>query len=95
MGLLLFVQGVSWLPGESCSKDGFHAVQDDFGFGLAVAVLVYATIVRIVLAPSTMQSLGDRNWYLHSFLKWLPEFRIEAGEAREGAPAVGGDDYDT
>ena len=92
MGLLRFVQGVSWLPGESCSKDGFRAVQDDFGFGLAVAVLVYATIVRIVLAPSTMQSLGDRNWYLHSFLKWLPEFRIEAGEAREGAPAVGGDD---
>ena len=63
-----------------------------FGFGLAVAVLVDATIVRTVLVPSTMQLPGDRNWYLHSFLKWLPEFRIEAGEAREGAPAVGGDD---
>ena len=63
-----------------------------FGFGLAVAVLVDATIVRTVLVPSTMQLPGDRNWYLHSFLKWLPEFRIEAGEAREGAPGVGGDD---
>ncbi len=63
-----------------------------FGFGLAVAVLVDATIVCTVFVPSTMQLLGDRNWYLPSFLKWLPEFRIEAGEAREGAPAVGGDD---
>ena len=63
-----------------------------FGFGLAVAVLVDATIVCTVFVPSTMQLLGDRNWYLPSFLKWLPEFRIEAAEAREGAPAVGGDD---
>ncbi len=63
-----------------------------FGFGLAVAVLVDATIVCTVFVPSTMQLLGDRNWYLPSFLKWLPEFHIEAGEAREGAPAVGGDD---
>ena len=82
--------------------DAFRSVQatvyvgcasaNDIDFGLAVAVLVDATIVRTVLGPSTMQLLRDRNWYLHSFLKWLPEFRIEAGEAREGAPAVGGDD---
>ena len=64
-----------------------------FGFGLAVAVLVDATIVRTVLVPSTMQLLGDRNWYLPSFLKWLPEFRIEAGSSvPQEAPAVGGDD---
>jgi RND superfamily putative drug exporter len=63
-----------------------------FGFGLAVTVLADATIVRTVLVPSTMQLLGDRNWYLPNFLKWLPEFRIEAGEAAEGASAVGGDD---
>jgi RND superfamily putative drug exporter len=63
-----------------------------FGFGLAVAVLVDATIVCTVFVPSTMQLLGDRNWYLPSFLKWLPEFRIEAAEAAEGDPAVGGDD---
>ena len=63
-----------------------------FGFGLAVAVLVDATIVCTVFVPSTMQLLGDRNWYLPSFVKWLPEFRIEAAEAAEGDPAVGGDD---
>jgi hypothetical protein len=34
LGLLLFVQGVSSLPDESRSKDGLHALQDDFGFGL-------------------------------------------------------------
>ena len=64
-----------------------------FGFGLAVAVLIDATIVRTVLVPSTMQLLGHRNWYLPSFLNWLPEFRIEAGhDTVEEAPAVGGDD---
>ena len=63
-----------------------------FGFGLAVAVLVDATIVRTVLVPATMQLLGDRNWYLPSFLRGLPEFRIEAGSGIvEEAPAVGGD----
>jgi len=63
-----------------------------FGFGLAVAVLVDATIVRTVLGPSTMQLPGDRNWSLHSFLKGLPDSRLGAGEAGEGAPAVSGDD---
>ena len=63
-----------------------------FGFGLAVAVLVDATIVRTVLVPATMQLQGDRNWYLPSFLRGLPEFRIEAGSGIvEEAPAVGGD----
>ena len=60
-----------------------------FGFGLAVAVLVDATIVRTVLVPSTMQLLGHRNWYLPRFLSWLPEFRIEGGpEPVEEATAV-------
>jgi RND superfamily putative drug exporter len=39
-----------------------------FGFGMAVAVLVDATIVRLVLVPATMELLGDRNWWLP---KWL------------------------
>ena len=64
-----------------------------FGFGLAVAVLVDATIVRTVLVPSTMQLLGHRNWYLPRFLNWLPEFRIEAGgQTVEEAAVAGGDD---
>ena len=63
-----------------------------FGFGLAVAVLVDATLVRTVLVPATMKILGDWNWYLPSFLNWLPEFRIEGGASRSEVPASGGDD---
>jgi len=47
------------------------------GFGLAVAVALDATIVRTVLVPATMKLLGDRNWYLPSWLEWLPEVHIE------------------
>ena len=43
------------------------------GVGLAVAVLIDATIVRAVLLPATMKLLGDWNWYLPSWLGWLPE----------------------
>jgi RND superfamily putative drug exporter len=51
------------------------------GFGLGVAVLIDATIVRSVLVPSVMSVIGDRNWYLPSWLSWLPDLRIE-GESR-------------
>jgi RND superfamily putative drug exporter len=47
------------------------------GFGLAVAVLLDATIVRSVLVPSAMMLLGDRNWWLPGWLGWLPDLRIE------------------
>ena len=47
------------------------------GFGLAVAVLIDATIVRSVLVPATMKLLGDRNWYLPSWLSWLPDMSLE------------------
>ena len=49
-----------------------------FGVGLAVAVLIHATIVRAVLLPATMTLLGDWNWYLPRSLDWLP--RIGIGE---------------
>ncbi|MEU9790862.1 MMPL family transporter [Streptomyces sparsogenes] len=42
------------------------------GVGLAVAVLVDATLVRMVLLPSVMALLGERNWYLPKALAWLP-----------------------
>ena len=48
------------------------------GFGLAVAVLVDATIVRAVLVPASMRLLGKWNWYLPTFLGWLPDLRVEA-----------------
>ena len=64
-----------------------------FGFGLAVAILIDATIVRSVLVPSTMKILGDRNWYLPSFLHWLPDLRVEGGaSAPEPAAAPAGAD---
>jgi putative drug exporter of the RND superfamily len=50
------------------------------GFGLAVAVLIDATIVRSVLVPATMKLLGDRNWYLPRWLQWLPDVKVEGPE---------------
>jgi RND superfamily putative drug exporter len=44
-----------------------------FGVGLAVAILVDATIVRGVLLPSVMKLLGDWNWYLPRWMRWLPQ----------------------
>ena len=57
------------------------------GFGLAVAVALDATIVRSVLVPATMKLLGNRNWYLPSWLGWLPDVHIEGVASPEVAPA--------
>jgi RND superfamily putative drug exporter len=52
-----------------------------FGFGLAVAVFIDATIVRMVLVPATMTLLGDANWWLPEWLdRVLPALDVE-GEA--------------
>ena len=56
------------------------------GLGLAVAVFLDATVVRMVLVPSAMELLGDRNWYLPSWLEWLPDLRVE-GSGAEPAPS--------
>jgi putative drug exporter of the RND superfamily len=56
------------------------------GFGLAVAVLIDATLVRSVLVPAAMTLLGRWNWYLPSWLGWLPQLRIE-GAAPTPTPA--------
>jgi RND superfamily putative drug exporter len=45
----------------------------EMGVGLAVAVLIDATIVRGVLLPASMKVLGEWNWYLPKWLEWLPE----------------------
>ena len=47
------------------------------GIGLATAILIDATIVRAVLLPASMTLLGDRNWYLPSWLRWLPHLEHE------------------
>jgi uncharacterized membrane protein YdfJ with MMPL/SSD domain len=55
------------------------------GIGLAVAVLLDATLVRGVLLPATMKLLGDWNWYLPRWLEWLPH--VGPGDGR-GLPPV-------
>jgi RND superfamily putative drug exporter len=56
----------------------------EMGIGLATAVLLDATIVRGVLLPATMKLLGDWNWYLPSWLRWLPNLEHSV----EPAPAT-------
>jgi uncharacterized membrane protein YdfJ with MMPL/SSD domain len=51
----------------------------EFGVGLAAAVLIDATIVRGVLLPASMKLLGEWNWYLPSWLAWLPRLEQDAG----------------
>ena len=47
------------------------------GVGLAVAILIDATIVRGILLPASMKLLGERNWYLPKKLGWLPKLHHE------------------
>ncbi|MGE3858339.1 MAG: MMPL family transporter, partial [Dehalococcoidia bacterium] len=56
---------------------GDLAMMQQMGVGLAVAVFLDATIVRVVLVPATMKLLGDVNWYLPPWLGWLPDLRVE------------------
>ena len=56
------------------------------GFGVAVALLIDATIIRSVLLPATMRLFGRWNWYLPSWLEWLPRIQIEAGRREEAVP---------
>jgi RND superfamily putative drug exporter len=57
------------------------------GFGLAVAVFVDATIVRTIIVPASMRLLGNANWYLPSWLSWLPRVRVEGTGGRSAADA--------
>jgi putative drug exporter of the RND superfamily len=47
------------------------------GFGVAVSLLIDATIIRSVVLPATMKLLGEWNWYLPKWLEWLPDFHVE------------------
>jgi RND superfamily putative drug exporter len=61
------------------------------GFGLGVAVLLDATIVRSVLVPSIMALLGDRNWYMPRWLGWLPDLRVEGESTPVGSEGAAAD----
>jgi RND superfamily putative drug exporter len=56
------------------------------GFGVAVALFIDATIIRSVVVPATMTLLGRWNWYLPSWLGWLPDVHVE-GHEEEPVPA--------
>jgi RND superfamily putative drug exporter len=58
----------------------------EMGIGLAAAILIDATIVRAVLLPATMKLLGKWNWYLPTWLEWLPS--LEHERSPEPAPAA-------
>ncbi|HSH33141.1 MAG TPA: MMPL family transporter, partial [Actinomycetota bacterium] len=55
----------------------------ELGLGLAAAVLIDATIIRGILLPASMKLLGDWNWYLPSWLEWLPRIGDEGGAPRQ------------
>ena len=61
-----------------------------FGIGLAAAIFLDATLVRMVLVPAVMQILGDRNWWIPNWLeKTLPSLDVERVAAAEGAALAG------
>jgi uncharacterized membrane protein YdfJ with MMPL/SSD domain len=59
----------------------------EMGVGLAVAILIDATIIRGVLLPASMKVLGDRNWWLPKSLGWLPRIEHGPGERVASEPA--------
>jgi putative drug exporter of the RND superfamily len=70
---------------------GFAAGQlvmfQQMGFGVAIALLVDATLIRMVVVPAAMTLLGRWNWYLPSWLSWLPELHVE-GDPEPDPPDI-------
>jgi putative drug exporter of the RND superfamily len=63
---------------------GHDVMAKMFGIGLAAAVLIDATVIRMVLVPATMELLGDRNWWLPGWLdRLLPNIRVEGHEVSD------------
>jgi RND superfamily putative drug exporter len=57
-----------------------------FGLGMAAAIFIDATIIRMIIVPSTMELLGKANWWLPGWMQRLPEIQLE--EASLPRPAV-------
>jgi RND superfamily putative drug exporter len=77
--IMVFVFGSFLLESERVIKI--------FGLGLASAVLIDATIVRMLLVPATMELLGDRNWWLPKWLdRILPKIDVEGTPPGEPEP---------
>ena len=56
---------------------GELVIFQQLGFGVAVALLIDATLIRLVLLPASMRLLGNWNWYLPSWLEWIPNAQVE------------------
>jgi putative drug exporter of the RND superfamily len=67
---------------------GQLGAMQQMGFGLAVAVILDATIIRCVLVPASMQLLGNRNWYMPNWMAWLPEISLEGAGSPLGCGCV-------
>ena len=59
---------------------GENRIIKEFGFGLAVAILIDSTIVRMLLVPSAMHIMGKLNWWLPGWLRWMPAVHIDGNE---------------
>jgi RND superfamily putative drug exporter len=57
----------------------------ELGFGVAIALLLDATLIRIVVLPSALSLLDRRSWYLPGWLSWLPHLDIETPDLRPGS----------
>jgi len=68
-------------------------VMQELGIGLAVSILVDATLTRCLLLPSLMKLLGELNWWMPSFLRWVPRITIE-GETEDALDAGIDADFD-
>ena len=70
---------------------GFAAGQlvmfQQMGFGVGIALLVDATLIRMIVVPATMALLGRWNWYLPGWLNWLPEMHVEGDPSSATPPA--------
>jgi putative drug exporter of the RND superfamily len=60
----------------------------EMGFGIAIALAIDATVVRLLLIPAAMRLLGERNWYLPRWLHWLPNVQIEGPSPAPLQPAA-------
>jgi uncharacterized membrane protein YdfJ with MMPL/SSD domain len=58
----------------------------EIGVGLAAAIFLDATIVRLILVPATMELMGDWNWWLPKWLGWLPHMDFESSGPRPAEP---------
>jgi uncharacterized membrane protein YdfJ with MMPL/SSD domain len=62
----------------------------EMGFGVAIALTLDATLIRLVILPSTLSLLGERSWYLPRWLDWLPHLQTEPPEAPSSEEPVAG-----